>query len=314
MYCVYVDGQYGTTGLKIKDYLSKHQNVQILTIDYEKRRDTEARKKYMNEADVVFLCLPDQAAKEAVKLVENSETRIIDASSAHRIDDGWAYGIPELCPTQRDKIKNSKHVSVPGCHATAAILALSPLVKGGIVPKNYPAAIFSVTGYSGGGKEVIAKYESENRAPYLDIPRHYALSLNHKHLPEIQKYAGLDDKPTLIPVICDYYKGLAASIPLFANKLAKDHSPEEIRHFLANYYSGEKFVNVIPDETEGLLEDGTFDITACNDTNRAELFVLGNDDRIMLMTRLDNLGKGASGAAIQCMNIMLGIPEQTGLI
>lgn len=314
MYYVYVDGQYGTTGLKIKDYLSRHQRVQVLSIDYEKRRDSEIRKKYMNEADVVFLCLPDQAAKEAVKLVENSKTRIIDASSAHRVDDGWVYGIPELCPTQRDEIKASKRVSVPGCHATAAILALSPLVKGGIIPRNYPASIFSVTGYSGGGKEVIAKYESGTRDRYFDIPRHYALNLNHKHLPEIQKYAGLDDKPTLIPVICDYYKGLAVSIPLAANRLAENHSPEELRHFLSNYYSGEKFVNVMLDETEGLLEDGSFDITACNDTNRAELFVLGNEERVVLMTRLDNLGKGASGAAIQCMNIMLGIPEQIGLV
>lgn len=314
MYYVYVDGQYGTTGLKIKDYLSRHQRVQVLSIDYEKRRDSEIRKKYMNEADVVFLCLPDQAAKEAVKLVENSKTRIIDASSAHRVDDGWVYGIPELCPTQRDEIKASKRVSVPGCHATAAILALSPLVKGGIIPRNYPASIFSVTGYSGGGKEVIAKYESGTRDRYFDIPRHYALNLNHKHLPEIQKYAGLDDKPTLIPVICDYYKGLAVSIPLAANRLAENHSPEELRHFLSNYYSGEKFVNVMLDETEGLLEDGSFDITACNDTNRAELFVLGNEERVVLMTRLDNLGKGASGAAIQCMNIMLGIPEQIGIV
>ncbi|MCQ2010995.1 MAG: N-acetyl-gamma-glutamyl-phosphate reductase [Sporolactobacillus sp.] len=313
MYSVYVDGQYGTTGLKIRDYLSKHDHIRLLNIAYEERRDMELRKKCMNEADIVFLCLPDQAAEEAVKMVENDKTKVIDASTAHRIDEEWTYGIPELFPHQRAKIRNSKRVSVPGCHATAALLALAPLVGKGIVPANYPVSIYSVTGYSGGGKKVIADYENKKRAPFFAVPRPYALQLDHKHLPELTKYAGLKEKPILLPVICDYYKGLAVSIPLYTNKLSEYKSPEEIRRFLVNYYSEEPFVNIMSNETEGLFEDGSFDITGCNDTNRADLFVLGNEDRIVLMTRLDNLGKGASGAAIQCMNIMLGVPEQTGL-
>lgn len=314
MFNVYVDGQYGTTGLKIQEYLSKHENVELLTIDYEKRRDLQTRKKYMNEADSVFLCLPDQAAREAVKLVENNKTKIIDASTAHRTNDDWAYGIPELDPQQREKIRNSKRVSVPGCHATASILALAPLVNKGIVPSDYPVSIFSVTGYSGGGKDTIARYETSNRKTYLEIPRHYALNLNHKHLPEIMKYTGLKDKPVFTPVICNYYKGLAVSIPLFPKYLTGNKSPEVIRDFLEDYYSEERFVKVINSDNERLLEDGTFDITGCNDTNRADIFVFGSSERIQLMARLDNLGKGASGAAIQCMNLMLNIPEETGLV
>ena len=313
MYTVFVDGQHGTTGLKIHEYLLKHPNVKLLNIDYEMRRDIKTRKEYINNADLVFLCLPDNAAKEAVSLVENNHTKIIDASTAHRTKDEWAYGIPELYPNQRDKIKNSNRVTVPGCHATASIIALAPLVKGGIVPPDYPVSIFSISGYSGAGKEMIEKYESEEKE-YLKIPRHYALDLNHKHLPEIKKYSALTYDPIFMPVISNYYKGLAVSIPLYTNRLLKHRTPKDICNFLTEYYAEEKFVKVVAFGDESLLIDGRFNITGCNNTNMAEIFVFGNEDRIMLMARLDNLGKGASGAAVQNMNIMLGIKEETGLV
>ncbi|MDF2505294.1 N-acetyl-gamma-glutamyl-phosphate reductase [Clostridium sp.] len=313
MYNIFVDGQHGTTGLKIHEYLLKHPNVKLLNIDYEKRRDIKTRKEYINNADLVFLCLPDNAAREAVTLVENNNTKIIDSSTAHRTMDEWAYGIPELYPNQRDRIKNSNRVTVPGCHATASIIALAPLVKAGIVPPDYPVSIFSVTGYSGGGKEMIAKYE-DDKNEYLKIPMHYALRLNHKHLPEIKKYSGLTYEPIFMPVTSNYYKGLAVSIPLYTNRLAKYTAPKDICRFLTEYYAEEKFVKVIPFEDESLLLDGRFNITGCNNTNMVEIFVFGNEDRIMLITRLDNLGKGASGAAVQNMNIILGIKEETGLV
>lgn len=313
MYKVFVDGQHGTTGLKIHEFLSKHPEVQLMNIDYEMRRDVKIRKEYINNADIVFLCLPDNAAKEVVSLVENNHTKIIDASTAHRTNDEWAYGIPELCKSQREKIKNSNRVTVPGCHATATIVALAPLVKEGIVPADYPVTITSVTGYSGGGKEMIAKYEDEKNE-YLKVPRHYALNLNHKHLPEIKKYTGLKCEPIFMPIVSNYYQGLTISLPLYADKLLKYKTPKEICSYLAEYYSNERFVKVMPFGDESLLEDGGFNITACNNTNTVEIFVFGNEERIMLMSRLDNLGKGASGAAVQNMNIMLGINEEVGLV
>lgn len=313
MYNVFVDGQHGTTGLKIHEYLAKHSDVKLLNIDYQLRRDIKTRKEYINNADIVFLCLPDNASKEAVELVENSNVKIIDASTAHRTNDEWVYGIPELCGNQRDKIKKSNRVTVPGCHATASIISLSPLVNGGIVPANYPISITSITGYSGAGKEAIEKYEN-GKNEYLKLPRPYALELNHKHLPEIKKYAGLSYEPIFMPIINDYYKGLAVSIPLYTNKLLKYKTPKDICDFLTGYYEGEKFVKVIPFEDKSLLVEGSFDVTGCNDTNLVEIFVFGNTERIMLMARLDNLGKGASGASVQNMNIMLDINEDEGLV
>lgn len=312
MYKVFVDGQHGTTGLRIHEYLSKHPETQIMNIDFEKRRDIEIRKQYLNEADIVFLCLPDVAAKEAVALIENNHTKVIDASTAHRVNEDWAYGIPELSKEYRDKIKNSKRVSVPGCHATASIIPLSPLVKGGIVPSDYPFSIFSITGYSGGGKEMIAKYE-DDKNEYLKIPRPYALGLKHKHLPEIKKHAGLSIDPIFVPTLSNYYKGLSVTIPLYTEKLLKYKTPQEISSFLTEYYNGEKYIKVIPYGDQSELFEGSFDITACNDTNNVDIFVFGNEERILLVSRLDNLGKGASGAAIQNMNIMLGIDESTAL-
>lgn len=312
MYKVFVDGQHGTTGLRIHEYLSKHPEVQIMNIDFDKRRDLQTRKEYLNEADIVFLCLPDVAAKESVALIENNHTKVIDASTAHRINEEWAYGIPELSNKYREKIKNSNRVSVPGCHATATIIPLAPLVKEGIIPSDYPFSIFSITGYSGGGKEMIAKYENPENE-YLKLPRSYALEQKHKHLPEIKKHAGLSIDPIFIPTLSNYYKGLSVTIPLYTEKLSKYKTPEAISSFLSEYYKGEKFIKVIPYGDKSELLEGSVDITACNDTNNVDIFVFGNEERILLTSRLDNLGKGASGAAIQNMNIMLGIDEDTAL-
>lgn len=312
MFKVYVDGQHGTTGLRIHEYLSNHPNIEIMEIDYNSRRDIKVRKKYINNADLVFLCLPDSAAIDAVKLIENNTTKIIDASTAHRVNDDWVYGIPELNKNQREKIKNSNRVTVPGCHASATNIALSPLVQEGIVPTDYPLTITSITGYSGGGKNMIASYR-ENDA-YLKTPRQYALSLNHKHLPEITKYCTLNNSPIFVPTVCDYYKGLAVSIPLFPKLLTRIKTPKDICSFLTEYYANEKFINVIPYGDDSLLFEGGFDVTGSNDTNMVDIFLFGNDEKILLVSRLDNLGKGASGAAVQNMNIMLGINEDTGLV
>ncbi|HOQ17198.1 MAG: N-acetyl-gamma-glutamyl-phosphate reductase [Epulopiscium sp.] len=315
-YKVFVDGQTGTTGLQIHERLKKHPFVELLTIDYDKRKDTEIKKKFLNEADIVFLCLPDDAARESAKLVSNPTTKIIDPSVAHRVADGWTYGMPELSKEQREKIRESKRVTVPGCHASAFILAVAPLVKMGLMPSDYPVTAHSITGYSGGGKSLIEKYENEEiNAPYIKAPRPYGLNLNHKHLPEMKVYTGLDRYPVFLPVVSNYYKGLAVSVPIHNHLLNKKAGAKDIAELLSEYYKDECFVKVMPYNPMDLLFDGAFDITACNDTNQCEIFVFGNDEKEMslIFARLDNLGKGASGAAVQNMNIVLGLPEETGL-
>lgn len=310
-YKVFVDGQEGTTGLKIREYLAKREDLTILEIDASKRKDKEERKMLLNEADIAFLCLPDEAAKESVSLVTNPNTKIIDASTAFRTNDNWVYGLPEL-HNRREQIAMSKRVSVPGCHATSFILSLYPLVQEGIVPKDYPIFAQSISGYSGGGKKLIQKYESEKKEAY-NSPKHYALALHHKHLPEMKKIVGLSYDPIFTPIVANYYKGLAVSIALHPRMLQKKMGAKEIHELLSSYYEGEKFVSVMPYNSSANLEDGFFSITGCNDTNRSEIFVFGEEDRVLILCRLDNLGKGASGAAIQNMNIMLGLEEGIGL-
>jgi N-acetyl-gamma-glutamyl-phosphate reductase len=313
-YKVFVDGQEGTTGLRIHDFLSQRPELAIIRIDPEKRKDITERRRLINEADLVFFCLPDTAAREAMALVENPSTRIIDASTAHRTHPDWAYGLPELKPGQRELIRASGRVAVPGCHATAFILALRPLVAEGVIGPDYPVSCTSVTGYSGGGKKMIEQYQTPGPGQVrLQSPRHYALTLSHKHVPEMRKMTGLTHAPLFTPIVANFVQGLAVSIPLFARLFGKKADGRNIRDLLAAYYSGERFVRVMPYESSGHLDDGYFDITACNGTNRADLFVFGREDQILLMARLDNLGKGASGAAIQNMNIMLGFPENAGL-
>lgn len=312
-YKIFVDGQSGTTGLKIHERLARHPGVEVLRIEESRRKETEERRRFLNAADIAFLCLPDVAAREAVALVENARTRIIDASTAHRTDPAWAYGLPELGPEWRARIAGARRVSIPGCYASGFILALHPLVDKGVVPADHPVTCHAVSGYTGGGKERIAQYEAESRPAHLKGARHYALGLAHKHLPEMRKWAGLAHPPLFTPILGDFAQGMAVAIPLVTRSLPGKPTAREIHAVLASFYAGQRFVEVMPFESETYLDEGCLNPMACNETNRAELFVFGHEEQVLLLARLDNLGKGASGAAVQCMNIMLGLDEGLGL-
>ena len=314
MHKIFVDGQEGTTGLQIRDRLLGHGGVTLIEIDPGKRKDTSERQRLLNEADIAFLCLPDAAAKESAALVTSGRTRLIDASTAHRTDPSWAYGLPELNKAQRAKIRTAGRVANVGCHAVGFILLMHPLVAAGVVPKDYPVACHSLTGYSGGGKKMIAEYEAPGRPRFpIGAPRHYALGVSHKHLPEMQKYGGLDFAPAFNPIVGDFYKGMSVVVPLACRLLAKKLSLRNVHELLAGYYAGEPFVRVMPFNDDANLDDGYFDPLGSNDTNRNDIFVFGNDENMVLVSRLDNLGKGASGNAVQNMNVMLGLDEGTTL-
>ncbi len=309
---VFVDGQEGTTGLRIHEYLAQRADIEVLRIDAEHRKDAAERARLLNAADVAFLCLPDAAAKEAVALVTNTHTCLIDASTAHRTLPGWAFGLPELMPGQRERIRASKRVANPGCHASAFILLLRPLVDVGLVPAGLPTAATSITGYSGGGKKMIEQYEAGGDAR-LNSPRPYALTLAHKHLPEMMAHTGLTVKPVFQPIVGSFYKGLSVSVPLHLSQIKAGVTAGDLQAGLERHYANERFIRVMPLRDPATLEDGFFDVQGCNDTNRVDLFVFGNDSQVMLMARLDNLGKGASGAAVQAMNVHLGVDEGLGL-
>ncbi|MGH8777917.1 N-acetyl-gamma-glutamyl-phosphate reductase [Paraburkholderia sp.] len=309
---VFVDGQEGTTGLKIFEYLSARTDIEVLRIDDAKRKDLDERRRLINASDVTFLCLPDVASRESASLVENDRTVLIDASTAFRTSADWAYGLPELTRAQRERIRTSKRIAVPGCHASAFVLAMHPLVEGGIVSPDFAAHSYSITGYSGGGKKMIAAYEAGGNAK-LKSPRPYALGLTHKHLPEMAAHTGLKSAPLFTPIIGDFYKGLAVTTYFSPAQLAKKAKPQDVLALFAEYYAGEAFVRVAPFAADDNLDDGFFDVQATNDTNRVDLFVFGNDEHFVTVARLDNLGKGASGAAIQCMNLTIGADENSGL-
>ena len=314
-YKVFVDGQEGTTGLQINEYLAKRSDIEILKIDADKRKDLAERKRLINASDITFLCLPDDAAKESVSLVDNPNTCIIDASTAHRVNPAWTFGLPELAKDQRDKIRAAKRIANPGCHATAFILALRPLVSAGLLPADTQIAANSITGYSGGGKKMIADYEAASANPtLLKAPRPYALGLAHKHLPEMQAYTGLSIAPIFQPIVGPFYKGLAVTASLQPKQFRRPAKAAEVREILADYYAGEAFIRVAPFDLEAGTEGGFFNVEANNDSNRVDLFVFGNDERMLLIGRLDNLGKGASGAAVQAMNVHLGVEESLGLV
>ena len=310
---VYIDGQEGTTGLKILERFEGRNDIELLKIDGEKRKDPAERKRLINSADFVFLCLPDAAAREAVSFVENNHVRIIDASTAHRTDPGWAYGFPELSPEHREKIRNSKRVANPGCYASGFISICYPLVKAGVLPQFYPVFAYATSGYSGAGKKAIAAYESDDKPEELLSPRQYALDMNHKHLPEMQKISGLAYKPMFNPIVDNYYSGMVVSIPLQGRLLQKRFTPEQIRDVLYDNYKDSNFVEVKPAGSE-CVPDGFLTSNGLSGTNRMEIYVFGDNDQMLLCSRLDNLGKGASGAAVQCLNIMMGIDETPGLI
>jgi len=307
---VYIDGQEGTTGLKILERFAGRNDIELLRIDEDKRKDLDERKKLINSSDFTFLCLPDAASIEAVSLADD-RVRIIDASTAHRTDPDWAYGFPELSADFRKKIKTSNRVAVPGCYASGFASMVYPLVKLGIMPADYPVSVHAVSGYSGAGKKAIAVYEGADRPANYDTPRQYALTQQHKHLPEMQKICGLDYAPTFNPLICDYFSGMVVSLPIHTRLLTKKYSVADVRKALAEYYNDSVFVKVMP---EGEPEDGFIGANELSGTNNMQLFISGNDDRMIICSRLDNLGKGASGAAVQCLNIMMGIDETTGLV
>ena len=310
---IFIDGKEGTTGLKIYERFANRSDIEILQIDDEKRKDPVEKAKMINASDYTFLCLPDAASIESVALCTNPETRIIDASTAHRTNPEWAYGFPELDKSFREKIVSSNRVAVPGCYASGSNAILYPLVKSGILPKDYPVVIHAVSGYSGAGKKAIAQYEAEGRNPELDSPRLYALTQAHKHLPEIKKISGLDFEPVFNPYVCDYFQGMTVTVGLHSRLLSKKVTAKDVWQMFVDHYEGTNFVKVAGFMGEGTLPEQFIPANTLANTNDIQVFVYGNDDRIMVTTRFDNLGKGASGAAVQCLNVMMGIDETTGL-
>lgn len=310
---VFIDGQHGTVGLNIHERLNGRKDIELLEIPVEKRKDPKARQKLLNEADVVFLCLPDDAARESVSLITNKSVCVIDGSTAHRVTKGWIYGLPELNKEQRTLIKNSRRIVVPGCHATGFISILYPLVSKGIVAPDYPITSYALAGYSGGGKSMIGDYESEGAPDDIKNPRPYSLALNHKHIPEMTKIVGLAQSPLFAPTVVNVYNGEIIFVPLVVRYLKKQLSTADIRAVLAEYYAGERFIKVIPYPPDDYLKDGFMTFTDCNGTNNLEIFVFGDKDRVLLSARFDNLGKGSSGTAVQNMNLVLGLPEETGI-
>ena len=306
---VFIDGREGTTGLQIDERLSGREDLEILAIDPEKRKDTAARKELLNAADFVFLCLPDAAAREAVELIENPAVRVIDASTAHRTNPDWVYGFPELGPEQRESIAKGSRIANPGCHATGFISCVAPLVASRVLPRDYPLTCFSLTGYSGGGKKMIAQYEDPARSEALSSPRIYGLGLQHKHLPEMKLACALEFDPVFVPVVDDYYRGMATTVMIPNIMLPTGATARDLHAALADYYAGEHFVTVAPfGYSEPMIAANTL-----AGTNRLELIVCGTDEQTIVTALFDNLGKGASGAAVQNLNIMMGINEATGL-
>lgn len=305
---VFVDGSAGTTGLRIFERLGKRDDIELITISDEFRKDIDARRVAIEGADAAFLCLPDDAAKEIVAAVKSDKVKILDTSTAHRTDSGWAYGFPELSGEFREKIKTYNRIAVPGCHASGFIAVVYPLVSAKVLPKDYPIVSYSVTGYSGGGKKMIAEYQDKERDSELSSPRQYGLTQNHKHLKEMKAICGLSDNPVFSPIVADFYSGMVVSVPLFAKLLGKKVTAMDIHKILEEHYAGSKVVKVMPFGKEGFLGSNNL-----SGKDTLEIEVTGNDERILVAARFDNLGKGSSGAAIQCMNLALGCEETSGL-
>ena len=312
---VFIDGSVGTTGLRIFDRLKTREDLQILTLDEEHRKDTESRKRMLNMSDVAFLCLPDAAAREAVSLVENPDTVIIDASTAHRTLDGWAYGFPELDESFEKKILSSKRIAVPGCHASGFIALVYPLIRAGVLDKSTLLSCHSLTGYSGGGKGMIAEYENPERTRDYGAPYQYANGQTHKHLKEMQAITGLDNAPLFCPIVADFYSGMLVTVPVFGKQL-QGVGIDAVREIYRKAYQNQfvKFVEIPERETLLGCKSGFASAVEMSDTDGMRIFVDGNDERMTLMAAYDNLGKGASGAAIECMNIVIGANRTDGLV
>lgn len=303
---IFIDGSAGTTGLRIYERLESRKDIELIRLSEENRKDINARKTALNQADIAFLCLPDAAAIEAVSLVENDNTVIIDTSTAHRTNPDWAYGFPELSAENEQKITVSKRIAVPGCHASGFISLVFPLIKAGILDKNTLLTCFSVTGYSGGGKKMIAEYESENRDPLLSAPRQYGIAQMHKHLPEMTAVCGLENQPMFSPIVADFYSGMTVTVPLFKAQIKG--TAEDIKKVYK-----EKYNTSVVKYIEEFDEGGFVSANRLTGRDSMEISVSGNEDRILLVSRYDNLGKGASGAAVECMNIVMGVNKTTGL-
>ena len=306
---IFIDGKAGTTGLRIFERLENFKGIEIITLSEEKRKDLSARKEALNSADIAFLCLPDDAARESVSLIENDNTVVIDTSTAHRTDETFAYGFPELSVGHREKLKNSKRIAVPGCHASGFIALVYPLIEAGILSKTENLSCFSLTGYSGGGKKMIAEYEDAERDVLLDAPRQYGLTQGHKHLKEMKAISGIENAPVFCPVVAPFYSGMEVTVPIFKSMLKDGTTLDDIKNIYKAKYNG-PIVNFKDNNDEA----GFISANAYSDLDTMEIAVFGNEDRIILTARYDNLGKGASGAAIECLNIVLNQDETTGLV
>lgn len=305
---IYIDGQSGTTGLRIRERLAERDDVQVLVIPEEKRKDTEARREKLNTADIVFLCLPDAASIEAVSMIENPAVKVLDTSTAHRTNPAWAYGFPELGKDFYEKIRTSTRIAVPGCHASGFIALVRPLVENGLLKPTARLTATSLTGYSGGGKNMIADYGSNDRSALLDAPRQYALGQTHKHLPEMKAYTGLDTPPVFLPIVGDFYSGMEVTVPLFSADLG-GATPSELLELYHRTYDGTPLVRV-----SDVSENGFLSAVALGGKDSMEIAVFGNQDRLTVTARYDNLGKGASGAAVECLNILLGVDPTQNLV
>lgn len=311
---VFIDGQAGTTGLEMAARLKARRDIDLLEIDDEDRKNPERRKAYLNDADIVVLCLPDAAAKEAVALLGDGSARVLDASSAHRVAPGWVYGLPEVTATQRETIRTARRVSVPGCYPTGFILSVRPLVDAGVLSPEQPLSVNAVSGYSGGGRPMIERYREAESAGVAGVrpPMTYGLTLQHKHVAEMHSYSGTRARPLFTPMVGHYYKGMLVHVPL-SNEWLNGAGPSDVHALLSERYADEPCVNVLPLGAEAALDGGYLSPIAANDTNRIDLMVFGNDTHTLLVSRYDNLGKGASGAAVQCLNLLLGVDELNGL-